>query len=40
MRRLIFSSPKWSSSRMRRASAMSIGFSSGSRQGSSISQSS
>ena len=36
MRRFILSSPKWSSSRMRRASAMSIGFSSGSAQGSSI----
>ncbi len=39
MRCLILSRPKWSWSRIRRASAMSIGFSSGSFQGSSTSQS-
>ena len=33
IRRLIFSRSKWSSSRMRRAAAMSIGFSSGKRPG-------
>ena len=39
LRRLIFSSPKWSSSRTRRAAAMSIGASSGSAHGRSTSQS-